>query len=135
MSRIPIRITLTVLFAVPVLLLCTSGKIKEEKVKGVNEAALNCVFCDKRIDTSDFKSIGAAANQLAQDKDFDLKPTADKLRDDIFNRYAQGFPFKVADENAVIHSPAYTKLASNKFDLNKVFFAAPDGYVILPYTN
>jgi hypothetical protein len=135
MDRNGIRVTLTALMAASLFLLFSGGKMREGKVKGVEEAALISVFCDKRIDTSDFKGIASASSQLAQNDDFNLKPIAEKLRDDIFNRYAQGFPFTLKDESTVIHSPAYEKLATKKFDINKVHFASPDGYVVVPYLN
>jgi hypothetical protein len=135
MNRKSIRFILTTLAALSLILLCTSGKIKEGKVKDTQEAALISVFCDKRIDTSDFKSVESAASELAQNDNFNLKPIAEKLRDDIMNRYAQGFPFEVADEDSVLHSPAYESLASKKFDINKLYFTSPDGYVVVPFEN
>jgi hypothetical protein len=47
----------------------------------------------------------------------------------------QGFPFEVADEDSVLHSPAYESLASKKFDINKLYFTSPDGYVVVPFEN
>jgi hypothetical protein len=135
MNRRCTRFALTALSALSLLVLFTSGKMKEGKVKKTQETALISVFCDKRIDTSDFKGVESAASELAQNDSFNLKPIAEKLRDDIFNRYAQGFPFEVADEDSVIHSEAYEKLASKKFDIDKLHFASPDGYVVVPYEN
>jgi hypothetical protein len=126
-----------VLFAISATLLLalgTAGRMKQGKVKKLEEVAVISVFCDKRIDMSDFKSLSSAANELAQNEGFNLKPIAEKLRDDIFSRYSPGFPFAVKEEDSVIQSSAYEKLAARKFDANRLFFASPDGYVVIRYT-
>jgi hypothetical protein len=134
MKRGIVGITLFALSAALLLLVGSGDRIKQGKVKKTEEAAVISVFCDKRIDMSDFKGLSSAASELAQNENFNLKPISEKLRDDIFNRYASGFPFAVKDEDSVIQSSAYGKLAARKFDINKVFFATPDGYVVIRYT-
>jgi hypothetical protein len=61
-----------------------------------------------------------------------LKPIALKLRDDIFQRYAQGFPFALLEEQAVIGSSAYKSLAAEEFELNRLLYETPDGYTWIP---
>jgi hypothetical protein len=114
------------------LLLASCATLNKEQVARVENAALLTVTCDRRIDTSDFYGLAALANQLAQNEQFRLKPIAVKLRDDIFQRYAQGFPFTLLAEQAVIGSSAYRSLAAEEFEFNRLFYETPDGYSALP---
>jgi len=114
------------------LLLASCATLEKEQVARVENAALLTVTCDRRVDTSDFQGLAALANKLAQDEQFHLKPIAVKLRDDIFQRYAQGFPFALLEEQAVIGSSAYKSLAAEEFEINRLFYETPDGYSALP---
>ncbi len=114
------------------LALASCATLEKEQVARVENAALLTVTCDRRIDASDFRGIAALVNKLAQDEQFHLKPIAVKLRDDIFQRYAQGFPFALLEEQAVIGSSAYKNLAAQESDLNRLFYETPDGYSALP---
>jgi hypothetical protein len=117
------------------LLLISCATLEKGQVASVEEAALVSVYCDKRIDTSDFKGLAALVNELSQDKAFQLKPVASKLRDDMFGKYAAGLPFKLIPESKVIGAPAYRTFENQKFSLNKAFFDVPDGYVFYPISD
>jgi hypothetical protein len=117
------------------LLLASCATLEQGQVASVEEAALVSVYCDKRIDTSDFQGLAALVNQLSQDKAFQLKPVAVKLRDDMFGKYACGLPFKLLPEKQVIGAPAYRTFETQKFSLNRAFYDAPDGYVFYPLSD
>jgi hypothetical protein len=117
------------------LLLGSCATLEQGQVASVEEAALVSVYCDKRIDTSDFQGLAALVNQLSQDKAFQLKPVAVKLRDDMFGKYACGLPFKLLPEKQVIDAPAYRTFETQKFSLNRAFYDAPDGYVFYPLSD
>jgi hypothetical protein len=126
------RLILDASLAVAALLSLSCATLEKGQVAGVEEAALISIYCDKRIDMSDFGGLAALVNQLAQDKSFQLQPLAVKLRDDMFGKYAAGLPFKLVAESQVIGAPAYRTFETQKFSLNKAFYDAPDGYVFYP---
>ncbi len=117
------------------LLLGSCATLEQGQVASVEEAALVSVYCDKRIDTSDFQGLAALVSQLSQDKAFQLKSVAVKLRDDMFGKYAAGLPFKLLPESQVIGAPAYRTFETQKFSLNRAFYDAPDGYVFYPLSD
>jgi len=121
--------------ALAALLLASCATLEKGQVSSAEEAALISVYCDKQIDTSDFTGLAAAVNRLSQDKSFQLKSVATRLRDDIFNKYAPGFPFKIIPESQVIGSPAYRTFENQKFSLNAVFYDVPDGYLFYPFSD
>ena len=121
--------------ALAALLLFSCATMEKGQVVSAKEAALISVYCDKQIDTSDFTGLAAAVNRLSQDKSFQLKSVATRLRDDIFNKYAPGLPFKIIPESQVIGSPAYRTFENQKFSFNKAFFDVPDGYVFYPLSD
>jgi hypothetical protein len=121
--------------ALAALLPLSCATLEKGQVAGAREAALISVYCDKRIDTSDFGGLAALVNQLSQDKSFQLKPLATRLRDDMFNKYAPGLPFKIIPESQVIGSPAYRTFDNQKFDFNEAFFDCPDGYLFYPFSD
>jgi hypothetical protein len=127
-SRLIVSASLTV----AALLSFSCATLEKTQVAGVEEAALISIYCDKRIDMSDFGGLAALVNQVAQDQAFQLKPLAVKLRDDMFGKYAAGLPFKLIAEDRVIGAPAYRTFETQKFSLNKAFYDAPDGYVFYP---
>jgi len=126
------RLILGAGLAAAALLSLSCATLEKTQVAGVEEAALISIYCDKRIDMSDFGGLAALVNQLAQDKSFQLKPLAVKLRDDMFGKYAAGLPFQLIPEAQVIGAPAYRTFETQKFSLNKAFYDAPDGYVFYP---
>jgi hypothetical protein len=115
----------------------TMETLEKEALASVKNAALLTVICDREIDTSEFKNIVYKSENvevsipLPSDENFRLKPIAVKLRDDIFQRYAQGFPFALLEEQAVIGSSAYQNLAA-EFMLKGRVFETPDGYTWIP---
>ncbi len=129
------RLSLGAVLAAGALLLLSCATLEKGQVAGVEDAALISIYCDKRIDMSDFKGLAALVSQLAQDKAFQLKPLAVKMRDDLFGRYAAGLPFKLLAEKQVIGAPVYRTFETQKFSLNKVFYDAPDGYVFYPLSD
>jgi hypothetical protein len=126
------RRSLAALLALGGLLLFGCATLEKGRVAGVEEAALISVYCDKRIDTSDFSGLAAAVNQLAQDESFQLKPIAVQLRDDIFQKYAPGLPFRLIPEQQVIGAPAYHAFGSQKWSLQEIWYDLPDGYEFFP---
>jgi len=126
------RLILGASLALAALLSLSCATLEKTQVASVEEAALISIYCDKRIDMSDFGGLAALVNQLAQDKSFQLKPLAVKLRDDMFGKYAAGLPFKLVPEAQVIGAHAYRTFETQKFSLNKAFYDAPDGYVFYP---
>jgi hypothetical protein len=129
------RLLLSAGLALGALLLFSCATLEKGQVASVQEAALVSVYCDKQIDFSDFKGLGAAVNRLAQDKSFQLKPLATRLRDDMFNKYAPGLPFRLMPEKEVIGVPAYRAFETQKLTFNKLFFDLPDGYVFYPLSD
>ncbi len=117
------------------LLLFACATLEKGQVAGVEQAALISVYCDKRIDMSDFKGLAALVNRLAQDESFQLKPLAVKMRDDMFGRYAAGLPFQLLPEKQVIGAPVYRTFETQKFSLSKAFYDAPEGYVFYPLSD
>ncbi len=126
------RLILGASLAAAVLFSLSCATLEKGQMASVEEAALISIYCDKRIDMSDFGGLAALVNQLAQDKSFQLKPLAVKLRDDMFGKYAAGLPFQLIPEAQVIGAPAYRTFETQKFSLNKAFYDAPDGYVFYP---
>ena len=103
MNRNLVRFTLTVFLAASLLMLFSGGKMKEGKVKGVKEVALISVFCDKRIDTSDFKGIGAATNRLRDTADLAwIRPgrsrIADRFKGCVWRVRVHVYPIRKIDE-------------------------------------
>jgi hypothetical protein len=129
------RFVLGAALALGALLLFSCATLEKGQVASAEEAALISVYCDKQIDFSDFSGLGAAVTRLAQDKSFQLKSVATRLRDDMFNKYAPGLPFKIIPESEVIGSRVYHTFETQKFNLNKLFFDVPDGYLFYPLSD
>lgn len=128
---------ITIIFSLFLLLFFSScATFKKEAVTSIKNAAVVSVYCHKRIDTSDFKGMAAGVSELAQNKDFKLQPVAVRLRDDIFNEYASHLPFSLLDEPTVINNESYINLYKDKkIDFKPIFFATPEGYQIVLFTN
>ncbi len=129
------RLSLLAVLAAGALLLFSCATLEKGQVASVQQAALISVYCDKRIDMSDFGGLAAMVNQLAQNEAFQLKPLAVKMRDDMFGRYSAGLPFKLLAEKQVIGAPVYRTFETQKFSLSKAFYDAPDGYVFYPLSD
>lgn len=121
-----------------VLMLVLTGcaTFNSKALESVNNAAVVSVFCDKRIDMSDFKGMAAFINQIAQDESFRLEPVAESLKNDIFEDYAPHFPFSLMDEETVIGSTGYQTLYDSVVsDLQPYFYAIPKGYQVVYFNN
>lgn len=95
----------------------------------INNAGLVSVYCDKRIDTSEFTSVFAGINELAQSKDFNLEVIAIQMKNDVFDEYAPYLPFSFLDEKDVTENPSYKSILSD------LWFSTPAGYKAIGYGN
>jgi hypothetical protein len=105
----------------------TFDKAAMERTKNV---AVLSIYCDKRIDSSEFTGLGAAIAELAQNKDFKLDNEVMKMKDDLFNEYTKVFSFKLLDEPAVLGIPNYMTADQDKsfFKMDPKMFVCPPGY-------
>ena len=109
-----------VVLALAVLAFTGCATFNMAQLEVVDKAALVSVYCDKRIDMSDFKGVAAFVSQLAQDESFDLSSVALQMKDDVFEKYAPYLPFTFLDERVVTGDTAYVNLYP---DRDKIVFA------------
>jgi hypothetical protein len=102
----------------------------------LDNAALVAAYCNKEIDMSDFQGIGHALSKMAQSEDFNLEPSAIKIKNDVLEVYATYFPFKFIDEETVKNNAAYKDLYDQGADwLKTMFFSTASGYQVVRHTN
>ena len=130
MKKYAVTIGGTLLVLMLVLTGCAT--FNSNALESVHNVAVVSVFCDKRIDMSDFKGMAAFISQIAQDESFRLEPVAESLTDDIFEDYAPHFPFSLMDEETVLNSSGYQTLYDSLVsDLQPYFYALPEGYQVV----
>ncbi len=78
---------------------------------------------------SDFRGLASAVNELAQNDDFNLEPSAIQLKNDVLEVYAPHFPFKFIDEKTITNNAAYKDLYTGVADwFVKGNFSTAAGY-------
>lgn len=111
---------------------CASNKFKKGSVKSIKTAAVVSVYCDRRINTSEFEGDAAAMSELAQNESFQLGKIATRMKDDAFNEYAPHLPFTLLEEQSVIDNSSYQNLYNGqKLNFKPYQFTAPDRYQII----
>jgi hypothetical protein len=109
---------------------------KKADLEVLDNVALVTAYCNKEIDMSDFKGLGQAVNKLAQNKDFNLEPSAIQIKNDMLEIYAPHLPFNFIDEKAVKSNAAYKDLYGPSADwLKTMFFSTAPGYQVVRYTD
>jgi hypothetical protein len=119
---------LAVIFAVSFMTSCAT--IDKNAIAMVKNAAVVSVYCDKRLDMSDFSGMASAIAALAQNEQFDLSAITTKLKDSLFNDYAKALPFKIMDEQTVIGAANYAEKAKSTgvFQMSEAVVNLPQGY-------
>ena len=109
---------------------------KKADLEVLDNAALVTAYCNRKIDTSEFKGIGQSVNKLAQNDDFNLKPSATQIKNDMLKVYAPHFPFKFIDEKTVKSNAVYKDLYGQGADwLKTMFFSTASGYQVVRHTD
>lgn len=129
---------LKTLFILMTAVSCTScATLNVQNLSRVKQTALISVYCDRNIDMSDFTGLAAVVARFAQSDQFDLRPVATKIKNNMLGKYAIAFPFKFLPEELVVNRPGYIQMKqtfSNQFG-DAVYRQAPEGYTSIVYDN
>jgi hypothetical protein len=120
-----------------VLFMSGCATFNKEYLKTVNQVALVSVITDKRIDMTDFSGLAAVLSKEFQGSQFNLQPVCTEIKNNLFTKNVEKFPFQLLPEKRVINSAGYKQLKQefdNKF-ANYLYHEVPKGYTVVRYTN